>query len=1033
MLEKQKNKTDVRGAGIWEHFTMRDGLPDMKIECIFEDSRGVLWIGTHDRGVVRYEGDEFKPFTQRDGLSGDGVYSILEDQKGNLWFGTNQGLSRFDGEDFTTLNLEEPCSFLWGSCMDHEGRLWFGAEGRPGRPPAVCRWDGEKLELVYLTDIVQVQGQSINQVIVDLQGDLWCAGHSYNLYHYDGIVFQCIEILPDSLREILFLLPRKDGGLWISTNDGLYVFEEGKFNRVEQESGDHWFMALSKDPSGVIWMNTHDGRLLCYDGNAFDVIGKVDANFWRGLCLDRMGRLWISTYGMGLFCYNATRIRVYRVEQGLPANPVNCMAEDAEGNLWVGTREGLVGYDGHLFLPLKGTETFEDKEVTALLVDSNNRLWFGKRNGYQYIFEGGKIQSCSSVPEIIAYIISGLVEDRNGRVWFGSRHGKSFGYYEKKRVIYFPSKESADYPSWIGALEVDQEGNIWLGSSSPGTWDGLCRYDGVSFERLEGLSGSPILALCAARDSRLWIGTNEGLIYYDGEIFVSFTQEDGLSCDLVTAIVQAEDGTMWIGTEGGGVCCYDGKVIQVIQIPGEPGCNVVHALLQDRHGRLWWATEDGLVQYTPKRVQPEVEITEVVADCSYCDSEEVQFPTTVGRVGFCFRGRSPLEHSSYLVYRYRLDGYEDDWHQIRDRKVEYPQLKPGRYTFAVQAVDRDLNYSDTARVKLLVTEDPRIEALTEALRTETIKGEFIGESAALRKVKRQIQEVAWTDLTVLVMGETGTGKGLAARAIHELSERKDRPFLHINCGTLDRELVDSDLFGHERGAFTGAFSRRLGKFELADGGTIFLDEIGDLPLESQSRLLHVLQEHVIERVGGTQVIPVDVRVIVATNRDLVKSVREETFRADLYYRLNVFPIQIPPLRERKQDIPQLTRYFVRQFAAHLHQKLPFISEEAMLLLSGYDWPGNVRELEHTLQRGVILAGETAIGPEHIALGPVAPADAVGEEDLTILPLEEYERRYLVRVLKHTDGVIHGKRGAALLLGMKPTTLRSRLEKLGLKK
>ena len=1027
MIPEPGNTGIPEGQGIWEHFTMRDGLPDMKIECLFEDSRGVLWIGTHDRGVVRYEGDEFRGYNRRDGLAGDGVFSIIEDREGNLWFGTNQGLTRYDGSKFEILGLEEPCSFLWGSCTDQEGVLWFGLERKPGRPPTLCRWDGEQLELVQVTDRAEPAGESIHKIITDDQGGLWLGG-DYLYRRVGETSFEQLEIPTSEVGAIQDFLSWTDGSLWIATESELWKYDGERFGRLLDERAGHGPVSLLRDPSGFCWITTYDGRLLCYDGATFRLIHNLNTVMRGGLCRDKVGRLWIGTYGMGLYYYDSTRVKVFRTEQGLPAGPVECLAEDVEGTLWIGTRNGLVGYVGAHPSVVKRKKEFDEIEITGLLVDSVDRLWASTRGGYLYACDGDNIQQYPTVPEMEGYRIIGLSEDRHGRIWFGSRYGKGFGYWDNGEITCF-SSEKEDYPTWIGALMVDRQGHVWLGSASPAAWDGLCRFDGVSFERISGISGSPILALCEAEDGGFWVGTNEGISGYDGECFTAFTQEDGLSCEIVTAIIQDGDGTLWIGTEGGGVCCYDGKIFQVIQIPGEPECNVIHAIHQDHRGRLWWGTEGGLVQYTPRCIKPEVEITEVIADGSYPEPTEVQFSTSVGRVSFRFRGRSQQEHSSYLVYRYRLHGYEEDWRQTRDRQAEYPQLKPGDYVFTVQVVDRDLNYSETVEIKLFVIEDPRIEALTEALSSETIKGEFIGESVALKEVKKQLQEVAWTDLTVLVLGETGTGKGLAARAIHELSERRVRPFIHVNCGGLQRDLVDSDLFGHERGAFTGAHSRKLGKFELADGGTIFLDEIGDLPLESQTKLLHVLQERSIERVGGTRTISVDVRVIAATNRNLNKAIREEIFRADLYYRLNVIPVQIPPLRERKEDIPLLTRHFVRQFAAHLHQNPPFIREEAIKLLSGYDWPGNVRELEHTLQRAVIFAEETGIGPEHIVLAPASSTDFRGEE-FAILPLEEYDRRYLIKVLEHTGGVIHGKRGAALLLGMKPTTLRSRLEKLG---
>lgn len=1019
---------------------MRDGLPDMKVECIFEDSRGFLWIGTHDRGVVRYDGDEFRVYGRHDGLPGDGVFSIIEDRQGGMWFGTNQGVSKFDGKTFARFEVGRPSSFLWGSCIDRQGSLWFGLERRPGHPPAVCRWDGTEFELLEVTDIPAPQGQSIHQMVVDGQGVLWLGGDEV-FKHLGGKRFETAKGVPEGSCPVMGLLPLTTGGCWVAGNKGIWAYQQGKFSRVFDEAGDYGPTGMAEDPSGGCWMVTYDGRLYRYSEEKFELVFRLNAVLRGGLCVDRAGRLWIGTYGMGVYCYDTTRGRIFRKAQGLPGEKISCLEVGTDGTLWIGTEHGLVAYRNNQFIPIGGIDKRD--LATSLLLDKKQRLWIGTRNGRLYATERGVIEQHLRSAFMGGYRISTIVEDLKGRIWFGCRYGKGFGYLEDGKVVYYPPEEavSGKYPAWVGGMAVDLQGNIWIGSSAPAMWDGLCRYDHVVFERVPGIAGSAILSLYQDRAGPLWVGTNEGLVRYDGRMCTAFTQKDGLPCELVTALLQDSAGVLWIGTEGGGICCYDGQVFQVIQFPGEPACNVVHAIRQDQRGRLWFATEGGLVQYVPRRVPPKVRLSRVVADKTYETPAEIQFPLTTNRITFCFRGVSPLEPSTYLVYRYKLQGCDSGWQQTRERQVEYPQLKPGEYQFVVQAVDRDLNYSPAAEVKVVVTEDPHIEALNEALRAETARGNFIGESAALLEIKKQLQEVAATELTVLILGETGTGKGLAAQVLHSFSARRDGPLIHVNCGAMQEGLLDSELFGHEKGSFTGAISRKMGKFELANGGTIFLDEIGDLPLEAQTRLLRVLQEHCIERVGGTQLIPIDVRVIAATNRDLESARRAETFRPDLFYRLNVFPVRLPPLRARKEDIPQLSRTFVTRFAAHLNQKNPpLVSEQSMRLLMTYDWPGNVRELEHTLQRAVILAnlsGSAAIMPEHLAVGPVVGEKDEGstrkEPDFAILPLEEYERLYLLRVLEHTSGVIHGQHGAAALLHIKPTTLRSRLEKLGIKK
>ncbi len=317
--------------------------------------------------------------------------------------------------------------------------------------------------------------------------------------------------------------------------------------------------------------------------------------------------------------------------------------------------------------------------------------------------------------------------------------------------------------------------------------------------------------------------------------------------------------------------------------------------------------------------------------------------------------------------------------------------------------------------------------LQEEIKTEYNFEEIIGHSAALEKVKRKVEHVAPTEASVLIQGETGTGKELVARAIHNFSLRKNRPLVKVNCPALPAGLIESELFGHEKGAFTGAVSHKVGRFELANGGTIFLDEIGDLPLELQAKLLRVLQEGEFERVGGSRSIEVDVRVIAATNRDLRQAVEEGKFRPDFYYRLNVFPILIPPLRERKEDIPVLVRHFAIKYGTKLGKKIETISQEMMDVLLAYPLPGNVRELENIIERAVIVAHNSIIQFDE-SLEVRLDADLDTQISGT---LEDVERAHILRVLEKTNWVIHGKRGAALVLGMNPHTLRSRMKKLGI--
>lgn len=341
---------------------------------------------------------------------------------------------------------------------------------------------------------------------------------------------------------------------------------------------------------------------------------------------------------------------------------------------------------------------------------------------------------------------------------------------------------------------------------------------------------------------------------------------------------------------------------------------------------------------------------------------------------------------------------------------------------------RDATIRQRAEEKLerLRQENARLQAVVHS---ELGFTEMIGVSAAMRRLLHDLEQVAATDATVLVLGETGTGKELISRSVHRLSRRRDQVMVTVNCATLSAGLVESELFGHEKGAFTGAIARKPGRVELADGGTLFLDEIGELPLDLQAKLLRVLQEGEFERVGSTSVRKVDVRIIVATNRDLRKAVTEGGFREDLYYRLNVFPIVVPPLRERQEDIRPLVHFFVAKYGKKIGRPIETISPQVLDTLIAYSWPGNIRELEHVIERGVILSqgGRLDPGDWLPRVVPLTPPHRQPE----IKTLDAYEREHILDALQMTDWKVSGARGAASLLGIKPTTLDARMRKLGI--
>ena len=311
--------------------------------------------------------------------------------------------------------------------------------------------------------------------------------------------------------------------------------------------------------------------------------------------------------------------------------------------------------------------------------------------------------------------------------------------------------------------------------------------------------------------------------------------------------------------------------------------------------------------------------------------------------------------------------------------------------------------------------------------------EIIGESSVLKKALDLITKVASTDCTVLIMGETGTGKELVARAIHNNSTRKGKAMIKVNCASLPAELIESELFGHERGSFTGAHERRIGKFELANESTLFLDEIGEIPIELQAKLLRALQDREIDRIGGKTTLKIDVRIIAATNRDLEKEVEEGRFRTDLYYRLNIFPINMPSLRDRREDILPLANYFIQKISEKSGKRITMVSERALQALVHYDWPGNIRELEHVIERSILLSDDRTIRQFCLPARRIKLITRLNEDSFSIKTLDENERDHIVTTLRYCKGRISGINGAAEFLGVPASTLQSKIRRLGIKK
>jgi formate hydrogenlyase transcriptional activator len=359
-----------------------------------------------------------------------------------------------------------------------------------------------------------------------------------------------------------------------------------------------------------------------------------------------------------------------------------------------------------------------------------------------------------------------------------------------------------------------------------------------------------------------------------------------------------------------------------------------------------------------------------------------------------------------------------------DGDLQYLSQAAGQVAIAL---DNALSYERIAELNERLSEEKVY--LEDEIRTDNRFEEIVGQSRALNAILRQVETVAPTDSTVLIYGETGTGKELMARAIHQLSSRRQGTFVKLNCAAIPTGLLESEMFGHEKGAFTGAIAQRIGRFELAHRGTMFLDEVGEIPLELQTKLLRVLQEREFERLGSSHTLRTDARLVAATNRDLTEMVEERQFRADLYYRLNVFPITVPPLRDRREDIPLLVRYFVQQYARRMNRRITSIPSETLQALTRYHWPGNIRELQNFIERAVILSPGSSLEAPVRELKRVAPKTQPAAA--VAVTLADAEKDAILRALEESGGRVGGEQGAAARLGMKRTTLQAKMRKLGI--
>jgi len=1021
--------TEVSGVSRYDgkevvSLTLRDGLTSDRAICIHGDPDGTMWFGTAENGVSRYDGKEFVNLTVRDGLLNNWVLDIYRDPDGVMWFATAGGVSRYDGGKFTNFTMEDGLvgKAVYTIYRDRNGAMWFGTDG------GVSQFDGK--EFINFTTEDGLAHNRVTEIDGDPDGVLWFAGGASpgqgGVSRYDGkgfISFTTEDGLVGGYVPSICVDP--DGIVWLGTESGVSRYDGETFVNFTPEDGTAitWIQSIHRDPDGILWFGS--GATLRYA---------------RG----------------GVSRYDSEGFVNFTMEDGLPSNIICAGHSDPDGTLWFGARRpvGVCRYDGRGMGDCPHFVSFSVKDglacdnVGCIHRSPDGMMWFGTDNGV-FRYDDGEFVNIPIVVDVPDSIytergrsankgIFDICSDIDGALWFAFGFDAGVSRYDGKEFVNFNTEDGLAGGGTVLSAYPDPDGIMWFG-----TWDGgVSRYDGKSFVNFtteDGLAGNSVRSIHRDPDGVMWFGTNGGLSRYDGKRFTNFTTEDGLASDQIwRSIYRDSDGNLWVGTDGGGASCYDGAVWVSLDTRDGLAGNTVSWIHQDSDGYMWFATEGGITRYRRNASPPKVCISSVTTDQIYSDLSAVPALTPGTRVTIEYNSIDLKTVPEKRQYRYRIYEAGVNEHTLsylpptKDTAFDWIPEKPGTYIFEIQAIDCGLNYSEPARLRLIVQPDPVLAELSYLRREVEQKYHFesiIGRSSGIKQVRALMERAVDSGLTVLITGETGTGKELVAKAIHFNSPRKAHPLMDRNCGAIPKELLAGDLFGHRKGAFTGAREDKAGLFEAASGGTVLLDEISEMPKDAQIHLLRVLEERKVRRLGENVSRDVDVRIIAMTNRDLAEEVKADRFREDLYYRLSVFPIHIPPLRERIEDISLLAEHFLQEIDKELSGLAPGVSE----MLQSYTWPGNVRELRNVIQRAAALAEEGAYiqtyhFPPQITHGESLIQEVLSQQENYTDSVIRFRRRFIEEILRECNG---NRSEAARRLGMDRSNLRKLMKNLGI--
>jgi DNA-binding NtrC family response regulator/ligand-binding sensor domain-containing protein len=1017
-----------------------NSLGNNAVHAIQQDKFGIVWVGT-EGGLDKLIPDQqnpgniiFKHYSYNasdpNSLSNNFIRTIYEDAQGILWIGTDSGLNMLyeDKEEVKFVVYKHNSSDIYSIshnqiyavCQDQTGLLWIGTNGG-----GINLFNTESKRFTrYVHDPQDKRSLSYNEIrslYRDRSGIMWIGtyGGGIDKVSGDKQKFLLYKSMPNDKNTlshpIIWTIYEDDNGiLWIGTHGGgldrldraANKYEHFKHNPDDPNSlSNNIVRVVLKDSSGLLWIGTHGGGINKFDPikKTFKVIKNESGNSnslghdeIRDIYKDKSGIIWIGTYGKGLDRYdelNRTFVH-YRNDSENPASISNdfvrVIFESHSGVLWIGTEGGGLNKfnkENGTFKAYRSDPndslSISNDYIFAIHEDKSGALWLGTWGGGLNKFDPitEKFENYTIKDGLPSEAIYGILEDEKGNFWLSTNNGLSRFNPEDGFFKNYNVKDGLQNNEFNG-------GSYFKSKSGEMFFGGITGFNAFYPEDLKDNTYVPPLVITSFQkfnkevefDKPIYSINQIDLSYEDYVFSFEFASLDFSAPEKNKYLYKMEGlDKEWISTSS------SRRFATYTTLP--PGDYIFKVKGSNSDG--FWNEAGASINIT---IHPPFWVT------------------------WWFRGLLILiiAFSGYLLYKKRVKNLEEKRKALSERLNEKTKLS-------------DKLQSALSQVEILKN---RLEAeniyLQDEIKLQHNFENIITQSEALKKLLYKVEQVASTDSTVLILGESGTGKELFTRAIHNISDRGERPLVKVNCSALPANLIESELFGHEKGAFTGAISRKIGRFELADGGTIFLDEIGDLPLELQPKILRVLQEGEFERIGNSKTIKVDVRIIAATNRDLKAEIEKGNFREDLFYRLNVFPISIPPLRERKEDIPLLVNYFVKKHSARIGRQIETVSQNIINALQKYYWPGNVRELENIIERALI----TSEGKK-LTLSDWLPKQETEINIDKFLTIQENEKQHIIKALEKTDWRISGENGAAKILGIKRTTLEARMKKLNI--